>query len=275
MFEYMVDHYEFKAPETSLTKHFKEDIANFQYKHLTGEVNPNKTKFENSTQAGKVITKFSKEMGANLVGFTKVQDHFIFQGNDIGQKYAVVLGMEMNYDEIATAPEAPSGIEVLRTYWLLGHVLIKVGNFIRSIGYQAVCHHPRSFVGAPPTVLHTAAAYEAGLGEIGRMGLLITKEYGPRVRVATITTDLELPQGTQKTFGVEEYCKTCTVCRDVCDGDAIPDEKGEVRGFKKYTIDPYKCLPYFAKYDGCNNCVARCPFNKRPDELKKFLKDIK
>jgi epoxyqueuosine reductase QueG len=154
----------------------------------------------------------------------------------------------------------------------LGGVVVNVAEFIRSLGYPATAHHPRSFVGQPPTILHTAAALEAGLGEQGKHGLLINEKFGPRVRVATVTTDLELPQDKKKSIGVDKFCENCQLCLDACEGDAIPNEKRKVRGCVKYTIDPYKCLPHFAEYDGCNLCVSKCAFNKHPDELKEFIK---
>jgi epoxyqueuosine reductase len=86
-----------------------------------------------------------------------------------------------------------------------------------------------------------------------------------------VTTELPLPQNEKKVFGVDGFCKNCTVCRDACEGNAIPDELGEVNGFYKYTIDPYKCLPYFAEYDGCNLCVAKCPFNRKGSDLEQFI----
>ena len=69
IFEYLVEHYEFKSPETSLTKHYKQDIVGFQYKHLTGLVSAEKTKLINPIETAKGITKFAKAVGANLVGF--------------------------------------------------------------------------------------------------------------------------------------------------------------------------------------------------------------
>ncbi len=275
IFEYLDEHYVFKAPETELTTFYKKDIAENQYKNLTGPVKPDRRAFKCPDDAAALVIEFAKAAGADLVGFSAVLKHFVFEGIEIQNNYAVVLGFEMDYDLIATAPELPSGIEVLRAYWRLGSITVKVAEFIRDLGYSARAHHPRGFSGTPPTILHSVSALEAGLGEFGRHGLLITPEFGPRVRLATITTDLELPAGERKSFGVEEYCRTCSICRDACEGDAIPDEKAEVRGFLKYTIDPYKCLPYFAKYDGCNLCVARCPFNKRAVELSKFIDKLK
>jgi epoxyqueuosine reductase QueG len=266
MFEYMVEHYDFQAPDTPLTKFYKKDIYDYQYLHLDGHVNDEKQTFQSENEAADLISEFAWSAGASLVGFTGVKDHFVFDSFELdpSHKFAVVIAFEMDFDLVNTAPEAPSGIEVLRAYWRLGQIIIKVAEFIRFLGYSARAHHPRSFIGQGPTLLHSAAALEAGLGEVGRMGLLITEEFGPRVRVATVTTELPLPQFKRKTFGVEKYCETCHACRDACEGDAIPEEKSEVRCILKYTIDPYKCLPYFAKYDGCNLCVSKCPFNKKP-----------
>jgi NAD-dependent dihydropyrimidine dehydrogenase PreA subunit len=275
IFEYLYEHYEFNSPVTPLTKFYKKDINENQYKHLTGPVNPEKTEFKNPAEAAEVLSEFAWAAGADLVGFTQVKENFIFHGIEVKEKFAVVLGVEMDFDLIATAPEPPSGVEVLRGYWRLGGIICKVGEFIRDLGYPATAHHPRSFRGKPPTILHPIAALEAGLGEIGRHGLLITKKFGPRVRVATVTTDLELPQNQRITFGVEEFCQNCRFCIEACEGEAIPENKSEVRCVLKYTIDPYKCLPYFAKFDGCNLCVSECAFNKKPEELEMFVRNLK
>lgn len=274
IFEYLIDHYEFKAPDSPITRFFKKDIYENQYYHLDGLVDPVKVDIKSQAEAGKLVTDIGRSAGANLVGFTKVKPYFIFDGVEIEHKNAAVFAVEMDFDRIGTAPDWPSGVEVLRGYWRLGRVIVKVAEFIRSLGYSATAHHPRSFVGQPPTIVHTAAAIEAGLGEQGRHGLLITEQYGPRVRVATVTTDLELPQDHKKQFGVDKFCKTCRLCMDACEGDAIPENKVEVRGVEKYTIDPYKCLPHFAEYDGCNLCVSKCAFNKRPHKLKMFIENL-
>jgi ferredoxin len=274
IFEYLKEHYEFKAPDTPITRFFKKDIYEKQYKQLDGPVDPEKVEINSPEEAAKLVIEIGRSAGANIVGFTKVKQHFIFDGVELKHKNAAVFAIEMDFDRIATAPDWPSGVEVLRGYWQLGRVIVKVAEFIRNLGYSATAHHPRSFVGQPPTILQTAAAIEAGFGEQGRHGLLITDKYGPRVRVATVTTDLELPQDKKKQFGVDEFCETCRLCMDACEGDAIPENKDTVRGFEKYTIDPYKCLPHFAKYDGCNLCVSKCAFNKRPDDLKKFIEDL-
>jgi len=276
IFEYLDANYEFKSPDTPLTRFFKKDITENQYAHLDGPVAQERHEFESDAVAAEMLAEFAWAAGADLTGFTVVSDSFVFEGVELkqSQNHAVVLAMEMDYNRIATAPGQPSGIEVLRVYWRLGAVAVKLAEFIRSIGYSATAHHPRGFVGRPPTILHTRAGIEAGLGEAGRMGLLITEEFGPRVRVATVTTELALPQSQEKRFGVDKYCETCNLCIKACEGEAIPAAKNQERGFNKYTIDAYKCLPYFAEYDGCNLCVSKCAFNRRQDELKAFIMKI-
>jgi epoxyqueuosine reductase QueG len=110
---------------------------------------------------------------------------------------------------------------------------------------------------------------------MGMLGILITPEFGPRVRLGTITTDLELPQAELIDMGVQEFCERCKVCADECVGDAISREKKDERGYHKYTIDPYKCIPEFAKYDGCGICIKVCPFNRKREDMQKFLAGVK
>jgi ferredoxin len=274
IFEYLDANYEFKAPDTALTRFYKSDILNNQYAQLDGPVANEPVEFETMEDAAETVSEFAWAAGADLIGFTKVDDSFVFEGVDVPHKYAVSLAMEMDFDRIATAPEEPSGTEVLRVYWRLGAVAVKVAEFIRSLGYPARAHHPRGSFGKPPTILHTRAAILARLGEVGRMGLLITEKFGPRVRLATVTTDLPLPQSDLKQFGVQKHCENCNLCIEACEGRAIPQEKQDVRGLVKFTIDPYKCLPYFAEYDGCNLCVSKCAFNLRESDLRKFIENI-
>ena len=274
IFDYLEENYEVVSSDTPLAHFYLEEIYQKQSEEMDGPVSQEKQGFASPEEAAALIREFAGKAGAGLIGFTEVKEHFLFQGVDVSQDFAVVIGVEMDFALIDTAPEPPSGLEVLRAYWTLGGVANKVAGFIRFLGYAARAHHFRSYVNYPPTILHTVAALEAGLGEIGRHGLLITEELGPRVRLATITTELPLPQGERKVFGVDAYCSSCPLCREACQGDAIPDEKTEERGFFKYTIDPYKCLPYFAKYDGCNLCVSKCAFNKKGEELKEFIKGL-
>ena len=80
MFEYLEEHYTFKSPTTPLTKFYKKDIYEYQYKHLDGPVNPKQVKFKNAKAAAELVFEFAKPAGADLIGFTYVKECFIFEG---------------------------------------------------------------------------------------------------------------------------------------------------------------------------------------------------
>jgi epoxyqueuosine reductase QueG len=118
-------------------------------------------------------------------------------------------------------------------------------------------------------MLYLPHAIAAGLGRLGRHGLLITPEFGPCARFAAVTTDLPLELDDPLPLEVHEGCRDCHACREACDGDAIPDEPTVVRGHLKYLVDPYGCAPHFAKWDGCSKCISACPYmDDYPDGLR-------
>jgi len=72
-------------------------------------------------------------------------------------------------------------------------------------------------------VLCPPIAEDAGLGTIGRIGLLITPELGPRVRLSVVTTDLPIIiDKKKKDNSVIEFCTKCKKCAEVCPTEAIP-----------------------------------------------------
>ena len=64
---------------------------------------------------------------------------------------------------------------------------------------------------------HKKAAVLAGLGFIGKNCLFISKDYGARVRLATVLTDLSLPQGSI----MESGCENCDRCIRACECGAL------------------------------------------------------
>jgi len=271
----MVENFEDPGKSSPEEKFWVKDIEENQYPKLDGPVNPDRVEFGSPEEAAERIETFAGAAGAGMVGFTKVLPSMVFKGAEVKEKYAVVIGFEMDHAAMDTAPDPPAGKEALRAYWRLGQIVQKTAAFIRDMGYPASGHQVRTFLRDPPTILGTVAAYHAGFGEIGMMGLLISERFGPRVRIGVVTTDLEPPQGEKADLGVEEFCRRCKVCAMECMGGAISTEKRDERGFYKYTIDPYRCVPYFAKYDGCGVCIKVCPFNRKPDEMERFLSAVK
>ena len=88
----------------------------------------------------------------------------------------------------------------------------------RAFYFPNVLTEPR-FKTAPFYFL--PAMYVAGLGQLGMNCSIITPQYGPRIRVTAVITDLELPAGTPMAEMLFPGCKTCLECVKRCPSKAI------------------------------------------------------
>lgn len=112
---------------------------------------------------------------------------------------------------------------------------------------------------------HKTAAHLAGLGWIGRNCLLITPEFGPRIRFATVLTDLPLKEAAQR---MSPRCGNCTACVDVCPARALtgrPFDESEGRDLR---FAATHCREHLTKkrertgLDVCGLCLYVCPFGR-------------
>ena len=95
---------------------------------------------------------------------------------------------------------------------------VALAQAIRSLGYVAIpCMNS--------TALSIPLAIDAGLGELGRLGQLITPEWGPHVRIDKVLTNLPLVADMPITFGVTDYCEKCGICAQECPSGAISPDK--------------------------------------------------
>ncbi|MGW8226573.1 MAG: 4Fe-4S dicluster domain-containing protein, partial [Anaerolineales bacterium] len=112
-------------------------------------------------------------------------------------------------------------------------------------------------------------ARDAGLGEIGRMSLLMTPRQGPRVRLGVVTTDLELlVDGRVPDLSVIDFCTSCKKCAENCPSGSIPFEaRQEVEGAWRWRINPETCFLYWnVTGTDCGICMKVCPYS-HPDSL--------
>ncbi|MBY8989897.1 MAG: 4Fe-4S dicluster domain-containing protein [Candidatus Lokiarchaeota archaeon] len=209
------------------------------------------------------IVKEAKSLGIDLIGFAPIDENLIFEKDYTGSiellyENGIVLGMEMDYDAISTAPNPPAGLESLRIYAELGEATNKLADFIRSKGYRVIACHP---LGGP--ILYPAMAVKAKLGKIGSQGLLITKKFGPRQRLSLISINARpLPEINQEEFEISEFCKKCRRCINFCPVNAILDEPVVNENGTITRIDSEKCFEYFYETTGCSVCIEKCPFHK-------------
>ena len=205
------------------------------------------------------IKAFAKASGAALVGITTLSDEHRFEGFDDSYKYAVSIAVPMDREEMQYTPSERSYTEIFRIYREVGQVAIKVAAHIRSLGYPALAC--TNIVPDSTVVLHIPIAIQAGLGQLGKYGSMITKEYGSNVRLATILTDLPLILDAPVDLGVDDFCLNCKVCTTNCPPHAIFETKQIVRGEEKWYVNFDKCVPYFASNETCGICIEVCPWS--------------
>jgi len=179
-------------------------------------------------------------------------------------KYAIVLLFEMDYKLTKTSPTWLAAGATGRAYSEMPVTTSMLSQFIRGLGYKAI-------PSGNDTGLSIPMAIDAGLGELGRNGLLITKKFGPRVRIAKVLTDLPLVPDEPIEFGVTEFCLKCRKCAEFCPGQAIihgerttePHNICNARGELKWPVNAEKCFSFWVRNEGsCTNCIRVCPFNK-------------
>ena len=220
------------------------------------------------------IKKWALKLGAHSVGFTLLQPHHIYshagRGNRYGQsinlnhKFAVAFTVEMAHESMQHAPQGTAIMESAQQYLNAGQIAVQLATFIRNLGYEARAHIDANYQVVCPTV-----AQDAGLGTIGRMGLLMTPKLGPRVRIGVVTTNLQLPESRcLPDSSVLQFCAICKKCAVNCPSQAIPANNEQTeKGWRPWKINQEKCFTYWTKCGtDCGRCIAVCPYS-HPNNL--------
>lgn len=243
-----------------------------QHPQLTGEAAARRDWLPSPDEAAAAVTEQARGLGAPLAGATPALPDHAFPSGEL-LPWAIVVAMPMDYERLAAAPSLDFDRHITEAYADLGEVVVRLAVWLRGHGWRARGHHPRGLTVASADVLLIPHAVAAGLGELGRLGLLMTRDYGPRVRLGMVTTDLPLaPTGTRE-WGLRHFCKFCFRCRDACPVDAIPDARSERRGTRKWVLDSHACFDYFVAHDSCGICLRDCVLNRPTVEATRRLVD--
>ena len=212
--------------------------------------------------------------GADFFGIADlvpVQEFIVNQGGAIVGEFPRGVSLGMRISDTIVDTHSPDEKHGLSLYWwhiytvitpMLDVLAQRVQQELQAEGYRTL-HVPGSMPYNRKTLKslfpHKLAAHLSGLGWIGKSCLLITPEFGPRVRFVTILTDAPLRAGKS----LDKKCGKCERCIEACPVQALkgiefrPDEPVETR------FDTRKCEQYRST-NPCGLCVAACPFG-RPD----------
>jgi reductive dehalogenase len=251
-----------------------------------GKVNARRTVVTDPAAMTRHIKAVARHMGADVVAIAKAHPTFLYAGgrpaNDAPSRDAY-----QNRSEDSGPPKSPE--ELVRQYpyvivattaWdydkLQAHrhfigdaayhvsqmkaalILKSLEGYVRELGYTAM----------RGVVTPQAAALAGGVGELGRNGLIIHRDWGPRIHMPDpILTDLPLVPDAPVDNGVEDFCKICRKCAINCPTNSVPfGDKVTFNGVEKYKINwltCYKLRPYVHdQWGSCLTCATVCPFTK-------------
>jgi ferredoxin len=229
------------------------------------------------------MTRYVKDLarfyGAKEVGITPLQPYHVYShvGRGTGgygellrveHAYAIAFTVEMDYKMVGTSPYPPTTMETGKQYVESARVAVQLAGAIRALGYPARAHIDGNYRVIAPLV-----ARDAGLGEIGRMTLLMTPRQGPRVRLGVVTTDLALvPDIRKPDAAVIDFCTICEKCARVCPSRSIPfGPRQEIDGALRWKLNPDTCFRYWNVIGtDCARCMSVCPFS-HPDTFSHNL----
>lgn len=218
--------------------------------------------------------------GADVVGICKLDRRWIYSASfDLGSgeyapqdlpedfRYAIVMGYGEDYEMLRYAPTYIADAETGLGYSRMAITNAYMAKFIKVLGHKAMsCSTNTVGITIP-------MAIQAGLGQLGRNGLLMSPAFGPSLRISKVLTNLPLIPDLPIDFGVTEFCSSCKICAVKCPSAAIsggerttkPNNISNSAGALKWPIDAEKCIAHWSRIrKPCTICIAACPFNK-PD----------
>ena len=233
------------------------------------------TKSLSPTQMRDFVVGLAHYFGARDVGITELRPYHLYShvGRGTGiygepvrlpHSHAIAFTVEMDFEMVGTAPQAPTSMESARQYVEAARVAVQLANTLRRLGYPARAHIDGNYRVIAPLV-----ARDAGLGEIGRITLLMTPRQGPRVRLGVVTVDLALPTiPREPNRALIDFCNICKKCAENCPSKSLPfEDRQEIDGARRWKLNEETCFRYWnAVGTDCARCMAVCPFS-HPDNF--------
>jgi len=224
------------------------------------------------------IEGFARHAGADMVRTTVLNPDWVYSNNarsegpwgedvNLTHTHAVAIAVQMDHAMMQQAPHHAVATESSLKYLKAGTVAVLVARYIQSLGYEARAHIDGNY-----RVMCIPVAIDAGLGELGRLGLLMTPQYGPRVRIAIVSTTMPLPQSPRRDFGVQDFCSICKKCARNCPSQSVDSgEKALHNGTYRWQSGQDSCYRYWrAVGSDCGLCIRVCPY-AHPDSAAHHL----
>jgi epoxyqueuosine reductase len=197
-------------------------------------------------------------IGLSTVGIASHDPRYTFAdlADEVAGETIVVCILEQNWAATQALPGPVGEQTALSTNAELMEMAARLATAIQQMGYRARAHTTEGMA-----IVHHYAV-EAGLGQLGYNGQLLTPQAGSRCRIALISTDAPLRRDQPRDLGIPRICATCRACVRRCPSQAIPSRPAMYRGVEKAKLDLARCFPVVAQVNGCSVCMKVCPVQR-------------
>ncbi len=213
--------------------------------------------------------------GASLVGFADISDLPANATDSMNSAISIAVALDASIiSEIADGPTERYYQEYKRANELLAYLSETTVEYLKGRGNRAVTIKPTvkgkelDYETLTTPLPHKTVARLAGLGWIGKSALLITEEYGPAVRLATVLTDAEFEVSNPVS---NSRCGDCNKCVESCPAKAIAGRNWKLGLERDAIYDAFACCntaTNLSKNVGipstlCGICINACPWTQK------------
>ncbi len=211
------------------------------------------------------LKSFAEQLGISLFGVADLgkfnQQVFGLSSWAIeGLDFGISLGAELSnrvIDDIESRPTMLYFHHYRQVNNFLDQTTLRITRFIQGEGWEALPIPASQIIDWEQQrghLSHKEVALRAGLGWIGRNNLLVTPEYGCRVRLATVLTNFPLDCGEP----IGRDCGECRNCLEVCPAGAIKEKRDDFDHLSCYErLRQFKKEGFVGQYI-CGICLKAC-----------------
>jgi epoxyqueuosine reductase QueG len=226
-----------------------------------------------------LLKTYTREHSADFVGVADLRPFKAAKFSlpaDLLDPYAYAISVAMGLDnEIINQITDHPTPEYAEHYRSINSALDRLTSSLVHwiLGYRYQAHPiPASRIADEKNLLgsvsHKAVARMAGNGWQGKSLLIINPEFGPRIRLATVLTDMPLEPDAP----LKNRCGRCAECAKACPSSAIKNVSTESHySDREEALHFVNCAGKTLEFSAlpgigariCGVCVMACPFGKK------------
>ncbi|WP_320669061.1 hypothetical protein [Patulibacter defluvii] len=207
----------------------------------------------------RTIKEYGAEIGLSAIGVAEYDARYtlaeVADRPPAGDRMIVCI-VEQNWAATQTSPSGRSERAAFAAFAEVLRLSNKLAERLQAMGYRAHAHDAQG----ETVVLQYAV--QAGLGQMGANGNLLTPFAGSRARVTVVETNAPLDFDQPVDYGIHKICDSCQICARRCPAGAIPARRRPYRGVEKHKLNMARCAPVVAQAHGCAICMKTCPVQR-------------